>query len=610
MYASSFVDLFRVFALFLGCIVAHISPVSAQWISADSQQETAPQNIEDLISQHAASDEPGASIIVVKDGVVLHKSAFGKAILEHDVDISPETVFNIASVAKQFTAYAILVLSKQNHLALDDAIQKHLPEISGFSEAITIRHLIHHMSGLKDDIGMLGLAGWRHEDLITNENVLNLVSRQSILDFEPGYGHMYSNTNYSLLASIVERVTEKSFVTWTQEHIFEPLGMTDTQFVSSPETIISSRATGYEAENTGKYSRKSDAWYNVGPGSLYTNVVDLAKWVTFLQMEKLDGETVLGLMSARGVRNDGSSIDYAFGLVHGVHEGLRTLDHGGSVPGMQSSLRIFPEQGFASIVLSNQGNGDFSAGTLNAQIASLYLADEIAAAVTPAANSGRRMIMITTDDLAASPAGSFAANPDDYDAYAGTYELALDQSMDGDLLLDNLLIITRDADRLLLAFGEPPNMPLAPIDKDRFILPQLNFEISFQKDDADNVDGLLFHITEASFGDNLVQDIQGIKHSDKALTVDELSAYTGAFYGPELETIYRFNVDPAGHLNIQHPRHGTIALKHLASDKFLADTHIFTNVDFQRNAAGIVEEVYLKGFSWSSSAVLKRVDLE
>ncbi len=598
----------RVPMLSLMTCMSFASTAAGQWNSSDGPAQATPETIEELIAQHAVAEEPGASVAIIKDGALIFSSAFGKASLEHDIDVTPETVFNVASVSKQFTAYAILLLVEQKKISLDDPVQQYLPEISGFNKPIALHHLIHHTSGLRDDLGMLALGGWRHEDLITNQHVLDLVSRQSTLDFEPGSRYMYSNTNYSLLASVVERVTGVSFADWTAKHILEPVGMTHTQFVDSPETIIPLRATNY-GSNEGTFVRKADAWYNVGPGSLYTTALDLAKWVVHLQSGEVNGKPVLNMMGRRGVLNDGSKTDYAFGLVHGFYEGLKTIDHGGSGPGTQSSMMLYPDQEFASVVLSNRGGGTFSAGAMNRQIAPLYLASALAEAKPPE-ETGRRMIMITTEDLAASPGGTFAADPNDFDDYSGTYELELEERYQDDLLLSNLLIVSRDGDRLLMAFGEPPGIPMAPVSENRFLIPQLNFEVTFQKDNSNTVNGLLFHITEASFGDNPVLDIRGIKHAQKDLTSDELNAYAGAYYSRELETIYRITIGESGQLHISHPRHGSIPLVQLASDEFLADTHIFTNVSFIRDGSGAIHRVRLKGFSWSSYATFDRVELE
>jgi CubicO group peptidase (beta-lactamase class C family) len=147
--------------------------------------------------------------------------------LDHGVPITPETVFHVASISKQFTAAAILLLAQEGKLSLDDDVHKYVTELHDFDTPITIRHLIHHTSGLRDQWELLGLAGWRYSlDLITDDDVLDLISRQKDLNFKPGEKHVYCNTGYTLLAQIVKRVSGQSFREFTTNRIFKPLAMT------------------------------------------------------------------------------------------------------------------------------------------------------------------------------------------------------------------------------------------------------------------------------------------------------------------------------------------------------------------------------------------------
>src|SRR5262249_27395023 len=168
---------------------------------------------------------PGSALGVVQDGRVVYQRGYGMANLEYGIPIAPATIFVVASVSKQFTAFAVQLLAQEHRLSLDDHVRKYLPELHDFGKTITIRHLLHHTSGLRDQWNLLWLAGWRNQDVITEQDVLNLVWRQGELNFEPGAEHLYSNTGYTLLGLIVKRISGRSLDAFCQERMFKPLGM-------------------------------------------------------------------------------------------------------------------------------------------------------------------------------------------------------------------------------------------------------------------------------------------------------------------------------------------------------------------------------------------------
>ena len=199
---------------------------------------------------------PGVAVAVVKDGKIIFKKGYGTANLEYDLPITTKTVFQIASVSKQFTAFSIYLLEKQGKISLEDDVRKYLPEVPDVGKTIKIKHLLAHTSGIKDQTALLTLAGWRMDDVTTTQHILRLISRQKELNFEPGSQYLYSNSGYTLLAETVKRVSGGSFAEFTKKSIFEPLGMTDTQFYDDFERIVKNRADSYELEN-GTYKKKS-----------------------------------------------------------------------------------------------------------------------------------------------------------------------------------------------------------------------------------------------------------------------------------------------------------------------------------------------------------------
>lgn len=205
------------------------------------------------------AESPGVAIAVQQKGKIIYSEGFGYANLEYDVKNTPTTVFHIASVSKQFTAFAIAMLADQGKLSLDDDIRKYLPEMPDFGYVITINHLVHHTSGLRDQWNLLMMAGWRLDDVITQKQIMRVISRQKELNFKPGDEMVYCNTGFTLMAEIVSRVTGESFADWTKKNIFDPLGMKNTLFYDDHEKIVKNRAYSYYASPAGfkKRDRKS-----------------------------------------------------------------------------------------------------------------------------------------------------------------------------------------------------------------------------------------------------------------------------------------------------------------------------------------------------------------
>ena len=210
-------------------------------VAAIGQTDSPEQQIDQIFAAWNNPEIPGASVAVVKDGKIIFKKGYGSANLEYNISNSPSTVFHIASVSKQVTAFAVLLLENQGKLSLDDNIRKYIPEIPDYGNVITLRHLMTHTSGIRDQWELLSMAGWRLDDVITTEHILKMAGRQKELNFKPGDGYMYSNTGYTLLAEVVSRVSGQSFAAFTSDQIFKPLNMKSTLFYDDHEEIVSDR---------------------------------------------------------------------------------------------------------------------------------------------------------------------------------------------------------------------------------------------------------------------------------------------------------------------------------------------------------------------------------
>jgi CubicO group peptidase (beta-lactamase class C family) len=330
------------------------------------------------------SETPGVAVAVMQNGKIVFEKGYGMANLEYNIPITPNTVFHVASVSKQFTAFAIYLLEKEDKISFDDDIRKYLPEIPSFGSTITIQHLLSHTSGLKDQWALLTLAGWRMDDVITTEQILKLIRKQEKLNFPPGTQFQYSNTGYTLLAEIIEKVTGMSFSDYTTKSIFEPLGMVNSQFYDDHEKIVKNRAYSYAGENE-KYKKRKLNYSNVGPTSLFTTVEDMAKWARNFEKPIIgDQELINRYNEISTLHNgdpailgviDGETIYHSKGQFKRNYKGLTLYNHTGGDAGFRTYLARFPEKEFSVILFSN--DADFDRLGKGLKIAELFLKESL-----------------------------------------------------------------------------------------------------------------------------------------------------------------------------------------------------------------------------------------
>lgn len=343
------------------------------------------------------STTPGVAVAVVKDGKVIFKKGYGTANLEYDIPVTTKTVFQLASVSKQFTAFAIYLLEKQGKITLEDDVRKYLPEIPDPGKTIRIKHLLSHTSGIRDQAGLQALAGKLSEDVTTTPHILRLLSRQKELNFEPGTRFLYSNSGYTLLAEIVKRASGQSFAEFTKKNIFAPLGMNDTQVYDDHERIVKNRADSYELQG-GLYKKKSVNNSAEGASNLYTTVEDLAKWViNFYNPVVGDAELMRRFNEPSLLNNgervvwgitDGSAVYHAKGQNNWNYRGVSMMSHGGHAAAFRTFLGRFPDKRMGVIILSNDEH--YLNFDTSIKIAEFYLKDDmkpVPVSNTPAASN-------------------------------------------------------------------------------------------------------------------------------------------------------------------------------------------------------------------------------
>ena len=315
--------------------------------------------VDEVFSDLAKPGSPGCALGVYRDGKIIYAKGYGLANLEENVNITPQSVFDIGSTSKQFTASSILLLEKQGKLSVNDDVRKYLPELPDYGQKITILHLLNHTSGLRDYLTLMELAGINTDSVTTDEDALALINRQKALNFAPGSDYLYSNTGFFLLSAIVKRVSGKSLRDFAAENIFTPLEMTHTQYRDDHAALIANRALAYdEKERKDGYTLDVSYFEQTGDGAVHTSVEDLLKWDENFYSPRVGGQDFLKELQEHGKLNSGKVLDYAKGLVVSEYRGLPTVSHGGAWGGYRAELLRFPAQHFSVACLCNVGNAN------------------------------------------------------------------------------------------------------------------------------------------------------------------------------------------------------------------------------------------------------------
>jgi len=455
---------------------------------------------------------PGCAVALMREGEIVYANGYGMANLDHGVPIEAHSVFHVASVSKQFTAAAIVLLAQDGKLSFDDDVRRYVPELPDFGPRITIRHLLHHVSGVRDQWQLLGLAGWRYsKDRITDDDVLWILERQHELNFAPGEQYLYSNSGYTLLAQIVARVSGKSLREFTRERIFEPLGMTRTFFRDDFDEIVPDQAYGYERrEDDSRAFRLSVTNFDtVGATSLLTTVEDMARWDRNFIDPRVGGEAFVRQMLSRFRLTGGEEIDYAFGLGVGEYRGLATVGHDGADAGYRANFVRFPEQGVSVVCLCNVPADPERRAH---EVAELVLGDQMAAP-EPAAEAAAEGVHVAAAVLAAKEGWYW--NPED-DGF--------------------LHFLVADGGLRVAAGGS--SWALVPLSEDRFQLKVFGVDFTFASAEGEPPHPAYLTEVQRSGKPEKRERIEPV-----VLTPDELAAFAGSYASDELGTSYSLHVE-------------------------------------------------------------------
>jgi CubicO group peptidase (beta-lactamase class C family) len=356
----------------MSCLVLNLGSGKAlAQVSEPSPLSPQDRAVDALVAKFDHPDAPGVSVAVYRAGEVIYSKAVGMADLEHNVRLTTGSVFDIASMSKQFTAMAVVLLHEDGRLSLDDEIQRFIPEVHTGDKKVTIRELLHHTSGIRDYLDLMDLAGENPDNrVVSQSDVLDIIATQHELNFNPGDAFRYENTSYALMAMLVQRVSGKSLREFAAERIFRPLDMTSTQFRDNHTDLIKNRACGYEPRDSG-WSGITPIYDEVGDGGVWTNVEDLAKWDANFYQPRVGGDQAIQLMLSQATLNNGLKMSYALGLFVEKYRGFTMVSHGGVDPGYRAQMLRFPSERLTVSVLAN--NPAYDVEGLARQIADIYL---------------------------------------------------------------------------------------------------------------------------------------------------------------------------------------------------------------------------------------------
>jgi CubicO group peptidase (beta-lactamase class C family) len=505
-----------------------------------------PAAIDKIFERWDRPGSPGCAVGVAHRGEVVYQRGYGMANLEYGVRIRPDTIFESGSVAKQFTAAAIVLLALDGKLSLDDPVRKYVPELPDFGAPILIRNFLNHTSGLRSQWPMLSMAGRPPGQAVhTVDEILELVSGYKELNFKPGDEYLYNNTGFTLLSVVVERVSGKKFDEFCQERLFKPLGMTHTQWRDDFTEIVEDRATAYRQLANGQFRTNMSFTNVIGNGGLLSTVGDFLTWNNNLDTPKVGGRPMVDLMETRARLNDGFTIEYALGLNVTDYRGVREVSHGGSTAGYQTFLARWPEERLSVVVLCNT-TGTNPGGYAH-QVADLFLAGKLKN--PPAVKA----VDVPADTLS---------------KLAGVYR---------EKLTDAVLRVTYDANGKTLRLGGQAVVPTAAN-----VLSAPNGERTFTIDSG-APDGAV-QITESDGGRSKPRTWE--REPPFAPTPQQLAAYAGDYVCEELGgLVYTVYVE-GNSLRVRARPVQRIALVPTFPDGFMGGGN---TVRFTRNAKGQVE---------------------
>ena len=512
------------------------------------------QKIDSIFTSWNVPNHPGGSVLVSKNGAIVFSKSYGLASIEYNVPNTNNTLFNIGSISKQFTAIGIVLLEEQNKLSFDDDIRKYIPELINFRETITIRHLLHHTSGLRDLHGLLGLAGWRSGDLETNEDVYRIIKNQKELNFKPGEEFLYSNTGYILLAKIIENVGNLNFDRWMKQYVFEPLGMKNTYVETATENIVSNNATSYYLQK--KFNQATKYWGYFGSGNMHSTIEDLNIWLQNFSTPQPNWLSAFNKLQSTTTLHNGFETNYGFGIRIEEYAGKKIIQHGGAVGGFRAIARTFPKEQLNIVILTNYSRSNI--GSKTNKISDILL--------DKSKNTSTKKATKVTKALAKF----IKLSNKELKAFEGVYWSDSEKT-------GRKVFLKKDT--LRYVSSSKSEWPLVPTGKRTFIMKHPAVKPIVKFDSKTHQMTILI--------ENNLPGVFNFLQSNLNKNTNDLNLFVGNYYSSELKTVYSIAIDDTSNIYIEHARHGKIILKQLYNTLFSGDWPVGI-VEIKRNAEGKV----------------------
>ncbi|WP_166962346.1 serine hydrolase domain-containing protein [Yeosuana marina] len=504
------------------------------------------QQINKIFESFDSTKIPGINIGIVKDEQLIFQNSFGMANLEHQIPTHINSVFSLASVSKQFTAYGILLLESQGKLRLSDPIQKYLKDFPHYKYPITIQQLINHTSGIRSHLMLLGKKGYISDDRITKRDVKQVIYNQKELNFIPGTEFNYSNSGYFLLAEIIEKVAKQSFQEFLRENLFTPLKMNNSLVMDNYQKVVQNRAESYEIIDT-KYMKSPANYSYYGSTGLFSTIKDIAKWAIYLNS---NNDVISRSMNINSSKDN----QYSNGQFFGTYKGLYEIQHTGSDAGYVAYLVRYPELRYAFILLSNNASVD-SRGLIN-QVVDIILNDKFKQ------DKNKNQNQTSTNNF-------IDLDKEQLRKHEGIY-INKDNLLKRTIKIDdkgNLNYIREESGRA---------SKLNPIDENIFQLGDYqDLKVVFKNLESENK-----HILSILADNSEVESYE--KFIPKKYSKNELSKLIGDYYSEELLTTYHLKVHE-GFLTIFHEKMQSIQLIPISEDFFTTNSWQFNKLSFNRN---------------------------
>jgi len=510
------------------------------------------EDIDQLFVEWNRPNHPGGAVGIVQDGKLVFSKAYGLASLEYLVPNAKGTRFNIASVSKQFTAMGIVRLHLQGKLSVEDDPRRHIPELPDFGQTVTIRHMLHHTSGMRSLHSMLALAGWRGDDARTNEDLLRFMLDQRDLNFVPGDEYMYCNTGYILMAVLIERISGEKFSTWMKKNIFEPLGLYDTYVEDRYNRVVPNNATSYNGSKERGFVRGVEYWGYTGSGNVHSTTLDLLKWYRNYYQPQEGWKDAFSMMLTVDDLNNGQHNDYAFGVRVELYRGEKRISHGGSIGGFRAYACTYPDRKLEIVALTN-----FSSSSTGGKVNSIT----------------NILLNKPVEEVTRFEMQEVNIAPSVFDKYAGTYTVNEDP--------DRQIEFFRKDDVYFSKLTGQENVRLLAANFSTFFNNKQQIKIIFNDTDKNTY-------TMNQRG----REYTGSKTVKYVPTEKELNEIAGQYWSPELHTQYTFSVKD-DQLVGYHTRHGEFRIENFRKDEYLCRASFIRKITVGRDKLGRITGLYV-----------------